>query len=168
MKIQQTYEEDFGEEERFYTNKWFTRFRVAYNYYSRKHNKKGRTKFVKKFSKIVKKVYFKLNIRQTKNNMITTFHTRARRVLWTMTCGMIGLKGPRKSTPFAAQQLGRQSAKKILRTKARKIYLILKSPLTTNMRGCISNLSLRKKFSAIVDLLPRPHNGLRKKKLRRV
>lgn len=147
---------------------WTIHVRRAFNAYSRFLGNRRRKVEYKKYARKVKRGKTKLNLRQTKNNFFSTLYTAARRVLWTLSCGTIGLGGPRRSTPFGAQQLGRFTLKEIIRSKAYRAYLILKSSYTTHMRGCLANLGRRPKFRAILDLIPRPHNGLKAAKLRRI
>jgi len=121
-------------------------------------------------SRLIKRTIFRLNIRQTKNNMFMTYLTEKGSVLYSLSCGCIGLDGPRRSTPFAAEQLGRLFGFKLSRiARFKKTFIILKTGLTRHVRGCITFLSRSfRSFRGIVDLIPRPHNGLRPRKLRRL
>jgi len=78
------------------------------------------------------------------------------------------MRGPHRSTPFGAQQVGRQTVKAIIKCRAYRAFLIYRTPLTRSMLGCIYALGRRPRFRALVDLIPRPHNGIRTRKARRV
>lgn len=148
--------------------KWTRHVRTAFLAYSRRLVNKRRKRLMGKHFQKIRRGKTKLNLRQAKNNFFTTLYTVARKVIWTFSCGVICLRGPRKSTPFGAQQLGRFTSTEILKSKAQRAYLILKSSFTTHMRGCIKNLGKRPRFRALVDLIPRPHNGIKPPKLRRI
>jgi small subunit ribosomal protein S11 len=111
---------------------------------------------------------FKLLLRQTTNNFFTTLLRAKRKVVWGLSCGIIGLKGPQRSTPFGAEQVGRFSLKKMRRAKRRRTLLVIRSAVTAHMKACLAVIKKSRLFRALLDLIPRPHNGLRHKKLRRV
>jgi len=147
---------------------WHAHVQIAFEAYSRRLVNKRSKKVPWYIRKRHKKPKTRLNLRQSKNNFFTTLHTFTRKVLWCFSCGRIGLGGPRRSTPFGAQQLGRFTSKEVVKSKAYKAFLIMKSAYTTHMRGCISNLGTAPRFKALVDLIPRPHNGMRFRKIRRI
>lgn len=147
---------------------WNAHVRSVYKAYLRKKGIKRRRRLVNKYRRTIRKGRFRLNLRQVKNNFFSTLYTVKRRVLWTFSCGTIGLRGPRRATPFGATQLGRFTSKQIVKTKAFRAYLILKSSFTTHMRGLLRNIGRIARIRALVDLIPRPHNGLRARKMRRI
>jgi ribosomal protein S11 len=123
-----------------------------------------------KLSHLVKNIIFRVIIRQSKNNMFLTFLNNRGRVLYTMSAGSIGLFGPQRATPFASEQAGRVFGFQISRmARYKKTFIILKTAINRHVRGCITFLTRSfRSFKGIIDLIPRPHNGLRKKKLRRL
>lgn len=147
---------------------WAVHIRSRYGRFSKKkvNNRRRRDEYFRR--KRFTRGKIRLNLRQKKNNFFSTLYTIARRVIWTLSCGIIGLRGPRRSTLFGAQQLGRFSTKNMVRVKAYKAFLVLKSAYNSHMRGCIKNIGPSVRIRALVDLIPRPHNGLRARKLRRL
>jgi len=148
---------------------WQLFVRTVHGAYSRRLVSKRAKKESRKLASKFKRTYMRLLLRQSKNNFFSTLLTKNRRVLWSLSCGIIGMLGPRRSTPFGAEQLGRHTAIKLTRTKVRRAHLVLKSPFNTHVRGFIKYL-LAGAFTAkaIVDLIPRPHNGMRSRKKRRI
>jgi len=148
---------------------WALHVRLAFKKYSRRRVNKRRKRQHKEMFRRVKRSKYLLNLRQSKNNFFSTLITKSRKVLWGLSIGTIGLVGPKRRTLFGAQQLGRYTTKAMERTKTLRPLLILKSPLNSNMRGCLHNLNKKRGgIRALIDLIPRPHNGVRPKKLRRV
>lgn len=148
--------------------KWALRIRSRYGLFSNKKVNKRRRRLIYFNRKNIKKGKIRLNLRQKRNNFFTTLYTITRKVIWSLSCGIIGLRGPRRSTVFGAQQLGRFSTKNMIRVNARRAFLILKSAYNSHMRGCLKNIGPRIRIRALIDLIPRPHNGLRARKLRRL
>jgi ribosomal protein S11 len=115
-------------------------------------------------------LFLRLFFRQSRNNFFSTLVDNGGRVIWTLSVGVIGLQGPRRSTPFGAEQLGRSTAKRFLKFNLRKPFLavILKSPFNRHMKSSLRNFLFPARSGFFLDLLPRPHNGLRTRKMRRL
>jgi small subunit ribosomal protein S11 len=82
--------------------------------------------------------------------------------------GLVGFKGARKSTPFAATTAVEATAKKAVAQGLREVEVFVKGP------GAGRDAALRALKAAglvitmIADVTPIPHNGVRPKKKRRV
>jgi small subunit ribosomal protein S11 len=109
----------------------------------------------------------RLLFRQSKNNLFFTMLDTEGHVYLTYSCGRIGLKGPRRGTPYAALQLGRFVAQKA-RKIALKCHILLRSGLNRHIRSALTGFSIsyKREIFGIIDNIPRPHNGMRKKKKR--
>ena len=108
-------------------------------------------------------------LRQSFNNCFVTIITKAGRVLYVCSTGLVGFKGPRRTTQPAAEAVGRAVAKFIRRRRLLGVGIVLKSPVTSQIKSAITGLESKKiRYSGIIDLISTPHNGIRKRKVRRV
>ena len=81
---------------------------------------------------------------------------------------MVGYKGSRKSTPFAAQQASIKAGETAYKAGMREVAIQVKGPgagRESAIRG-LNQAGLR--VSLIEDVTPLPHNGCRPPKKRRV
>ncbi|MDP8233955.1 MAG: 30S ribosomal protein S11 [Candidatus Saelkia tenebricola] len=108
------------------------------------------------------------HIYATFNNTIITITDKEGKVLSWATGGVVGFKGTRKSTPFAAQLASKHAAKRAMEYGMKEIIVYVKGPgagRETAIRALqAAGLSVR----AIKDVTPIPHNGCRPPKKRRV
>ena len=84
------------------------------------------------------------------------------------TAGMMGFRGTRKSTPFAAQRAAETAAYAAMRHGLKEIEVRVKgagSGRESAVRA-LANAGLR--VTSIEDVTPMPHNGCRARKRRRV
>ena len=129
-----------------------------------KKKEKKRTR--KKEKKIVS--HGILYIHSTFNNTVITITDRAGNVLCWSSGGVVGFKGSRKSTPFAAQM----AAEKVLRDAenfgVQTLDIRVKGPGAGRESAIRSVGNTRFKVKSIKDITPIPHNGCRPKKKRRV
>jgi len=125
--------------------------------------RKGRTKKVKK--NIQSGI---AHIQSTFNNtMITITDVSGNVVSWS-TAGMMGFRGSRKSTPFAAQIAGEDAAKKAMEHGMKNITVNVKGPGSGRESALRALSAAGLKVSVIRDVTPVPHNGCRPPKKRRV
>jgi len=109
-----------------------------------------------------------VHIRATFNNTIISITDLKGNVISWGTCGAMGFKGSRKSTPFAAQVAAETAAKKAMENGMRTVGVLVTGPGSGReaaMRA-INNAGL--KVSFMRDVTPIPHNGCRPPKRRRV
>jgi len=129
-----------------------------------KRKEKKRTR--KKEKKVVS--HGILFIHSTFNNTVITVTDRTGNVLCWASGGVVGFKGSRKSTPFAAQM----AAEKVLRDAEvfgiQTMDIRVKGPGAGRESALRSVGSTRFKVKSIKDVTPIPHNGCRPKKKRRV
>lgn len=118
--------------------------------------------------KFVNSKYF-IMLRQTANNCFVTITTKVGKVLYVCSTGLVGFKGPRRTTQPAAEAVGSAVAKFILRRRLYNLGVILRTPVNFQIRSIVAGLEFKRiHYSGIIDLVPTAHNGIRKRKARRV
>ncbi|MFC1509915.1 30S ribosomal protein S11 [Candidatus Omnitrophota bacterium] len=104
----------------------------------------------------------------TFNNTIVTITDRqGNSVVWS-SCGSVGFKGSKKSTPFAAQITAKNAAKKALEHGLKDVEVYVKGPGSGRESAIRAIQAAGLRISAIRDVTPVPHNGCRPPKRRRV
>jgi len=108
------------------------------------------------------------HIQATFNNTIITITDRKGSTIAWSSSGMVGFKGSKKSTPFAAQMASRTAAKKAMERGMKEVEAYVKGP-GSGRESAIRALQAAGLFvSLIKDVTPIPHNGCRPPKRRRV
>jgi small subunit ribosomal protein S11 len=108
------------------------------------------------------------HIKSTFNNTIITITDPAGNTIAWRSSGMVGFKGSRKSTPFAAQLAAEQCAKEAMEHGMRKISVVVKGPGSGRETAIRSLQATGLEIASIQDCTPVPHNGCRPRKRRRV
>jgi small subunit ribosomal protein S11 len=109
-----------------------------------------------------------VHIQATFNNTIVTItDPNGNTVSWS-SAGVRGFKGSRKSTPFAAQLVAEDAARKAQDHGMKAVGVFVKGPGSGRESAlrAIANSGL--KITHIRDVTPIPHNGCRPPKRRRV
>ena len=108
------------------------------------------------------------HIQATFNNTIITITDPAGNAVSWSSAGVLGFKGSRKSTPFAAQLAAEDACKKAMDHGMKTVGVYVKGPGTGRESAlrAISNSGL--KITLIRDVTRFPHNGCRPPKKRRV
>ncbi len=125
---------------------------------------KSRTK--KKEKKIVPHGIMSIN--STFNNTIITITDQDGNVLTWCAGGVVGFKGSRKSTPFAAQLAAEKALKDAEVFGVKTLDIRVKGPGAGRESAIRSVGNSNYKVKSIKDITPIPHNGCRPKKKRRV
>lgn len=122
-----------------------------------------------KKKKIIRKVSSgKIFVHATFNNTIVTVTDDMGKVLCWSSPGIVGYKGSRKSTPFAASIAAKDAVKKAKIHGIRDVGVFLNGP-GSGKESCVRSIRAEGlNVSKIIDLTPTPHNGCRPKKRRRV
>jgi small subunit ribosomal protein S11 len=108
------------------------------------------------------------HIQSTFNNTIITItDEQGNAVAWS-SAGILGFKGSRKSTPFAAQMAAQRAAEKALEQGVRKVEVFVKGPGAGREAAIRALQAAGLEISLIKDVTPIPHNGCRPRKRRRV
>ena len=108
------------------------------------------------------------HIQSTFNNTIVTITDTSGNVVSWGSAGLVGFKGSRKSTPFAASQTAEGAAKRAMEHGMRQIEVFVKGPGAGREQAIRSLQSAGLDVTAITDVTPIPHNGCRPPKRRRV
>lgn len=108
------------------------------------------------------------HIKSTFNNTIITItDSQGNAISWT-SAGMMGFKGSRKSTPFAAQIAADSAAKKAIEQGLKSVEVYVKGPGAGREAAIRSLQAAGLNVTLIKDVTPIPHNGCRPPKRRRV
>ena len=108
------------------------------------------------------------HIKATFNNTIVTIADHKGNVLVWGSAGQLGFKGARKGTPFAASKIAQSVAKKALDMQMKEIEVYVKGPGPGRETAIRSLQSAGLSITFIKDITPKPHNGCRPPKQRRV
>jgi len=125
---------------------------------------KRRTK--KKEKKVVS--HGVLYIHSTFNNTIVTVTDNDGNVLTWSSGGVIGFKGSRKSTPFAAQLAAEKVLREAQNFGIKTLDIRVKGPGGGRESALRTVSGTPFRVKSIKDITPIPHNGCRPKKKRRV
>ena len=109
-----------------------------------------------------------VHIQSTFNNTIVTVTDPGGNTVAWSSAGVKGFKGSRKSTPFAAQLVAEDAARKAMEHGMKSAGVVIKGPGAGRESAlrAIQNAGL--KVTMITDVTPIPHNGCRPRKRRRV
>ena len=101
------------------------------------------------------------------NTIVTITDTQGNTVSWS-SAGMMGFKGSRKSTPYAAQIAGEDAAKKAVEHGMRTLEVEVSGPGSGRESALRALQAVGLVVTSIRDVTPIPHNGCRPPKRRRV
>ena len=108
------------------------------------------------------------HIQSTFNNTIVTITDPSGNVVSWGSAGLVGFKGSRKSTPYAAAQTAELAARRAMEHGMRQIEVFVKGPGGGREQAIRSLQAAGLEVTAITDVTPIPHNGCRPPKRRRV
>ena len=109
-----------------------------------------------------------VHIKTSFNNTIVSFTDCDGNVLSWCSSGKLGLKGSRKSTPFAAQMAAEDAAKVAADQGMRSVEVYVKGPGAGRESAIRAMQVAGLEVTLIQDVSPIPHNGCRPPKRRRV
>jgi small subunit ribosomal protein S11 len=101
-------------------------------------------------------------------NVIVTITDPAGDTVSWSSAGMLGFKGSRKGTPFAAQMAAEDAAKKAMEAGMRSVDVFLKGPGAGREPAIRALASVGMRINSLKDVTPVPHNGCRPPKRRRI
>ena len=101
------------------------------------------------------------------NTIITITDTAGNAVSWS-SAGMMGFKGSRKSTPYAAQVAAEDAGKKAVDHGMRTLEVEVSGPGSGRESALRALQAVGFTVTSIQDVTPVPHNGCRPRKRRRV
>ncbi|MFZ5641722.1 MAG: 30S ribosomal protein S11 [Bacillota bacterium] len=108
------------------------------------------------------------HIRSTFNNTIITITDKTGAAISWASAGVMGFKGSRKSTPFAAQMAAEQAAKEAMEHGMKEVEVFVKGPGAGREAAIRALQAAGLEVNMIKDVTPIPHNGCRPPKRRRV
>ena len=108
------------------------------------------------------------HIKASFNNTIITITDMNGETLCWASAGVIGYKGSRKSTPFAAQRAGEVAAEKAAKFGIKEVEVRVKGPGSGRESAITALQAAGITIKSIEDVTPLPHNGCRPPKRRRV
>ncbi len=101
------------------------------------------------------------------NTMITITDAQGNAISWS-SAGTMGFKGSRKSTPYAAQVAAEDAGRKAQEHGVRTLEVEVKGPGSGRKSALRALQAVGFAITAIRDVTPIPHNGVRPPKRRRV
>jgi len=108
------------------------------------------------------------HIQATFNNTIITITDANGAVVSWSSAGVMGFKGSRRSTPFAAQMAAEDASKKAMEHGMKSISIVVTGPGSGREAAMRAVQSTGLKVLQVRDITPIPHNGCRPPKRRRV
>ena len=108
------------------------------------------------------------HIHSSFNNTIVTITDPVGNVVSWSSAGILGFKGSRKSTPYAAQMAAEEAAKKASEHGLKSVEVYVKGPGSGRESAIRALQTAGLEISMIKDVTPIPHNGCRPPKRRRV
>jgi small subunit ribosomal protein S11 len=109
------------------------------------------------------------HVKSTFNNTIITITDNSGDVISRCSTGMVGFKGTKKGTPFAAQQAGEYAAKRAIEAAGMvSIQVYVNGPGSGRETAIRAIQAAGLEVESIKDITPVPHNGCRPRKRRRV
>ncbi len=107
-------------------------------------------------------------VQSTFNNTIITLTDPSGNVIASASPGVVGFKGSRKSTPYAAQIAAEDAARKGMEHGLRQVDVFVKG-IGSGREAAIRSLQAAGlSILSIRDVTPIPHNGCRPPKRRRI
>ncbi len=107
------------------------------------------------------------HVHSTFNNTIVTITDLQGNVINWSSSGMLGFKGSRKSTPFAARQAAQRAAAGAMNNGMVEVDVYVKGPGPGREAAIRSLQTAGLRVRSITDVTPIPHNGCRPPKRRR-
>jgi small subunit ribosomal protein S11 len=101
------------------------------------------------------------------NTIITVADAQGNTIAWSSS-GLMGFKGSRKSTPYAAQMAAEDAGRKAMEHGVRTLEVEVKGPGAGRESALRALQSVGFAITSIRDVTPVPHNGCRPRKRRRV
>ena len=110
----------------------------------------------------------KVFITATFNNTLVTITDEKGNTLFWGSSGLVGFKGARKATPYAATTAVEVVARKAQDAGLREVEVFIKGPGSGRDAALRALKAVGLHITLIADITPIPHNGVRPKKKRRV
>lgn len=109
-----------------------------------------------------------VHIKASFNNTHVTITNGAGEAISCGTAGIVGFKGTRKSTPFAAQRAAEHAAQNAMRQGLKEVEVLVRGAGSGRESAIRALANSGLNVLSIEDVTPLPHNGCRARKRRRV
>ena len=109
-----------------------------------------------------------VHIKATYNNTIVTFTDLNGNVLAFSSAGVVGFKGPKKSTPYAASVIVKDASEKLKSYGMTDVNVFVRGVGSGREPAIRAFMAHGIEITSIKDATPVPHNGPKAKKPRRV
>lgn len=109
-----------------------------------------------------------VHLQATFNNTVVTITDKMGNTISWASAGLVGFKGSRKSTPFAAQLAAETCGRKAMDNGMRSVEVYVKGPGSGRESAIRALQNIGMRVTLIKELTPLPHNGCRPPKRRRV
>ena len=109
-----------------------------------------------------------VHIQSTFNNTVVTITDKQGNTISWCSSGVLGFKGSRKSTPFAAQNVVEEASRKAMEHGMRSVEVRVNGPGPGRDSAIRALTVAGLEVSKISDVTPIPHNGCKPPKRRRV
>lgn len=107
-------------------------------------------------------------IKSTFNNILLSITDQQGNVISWASGGSIGFTGTKKGTPFAAQLAAENAGRRAMDAGVRRVDVFCKGPGSARETAIRTLQTIGIEVSEIRDVTPKPHNGCRPKKRRRM
>lgn len=107
-------------------------------------------------------------VNSTFSNTLITIADEFGNAIASASSGMVGFKGSRKSTPYAAQVAAELAAKKAAEHGVKTVRVVVKGPGSGRETALRALQAFGFNVTSISDTTPVPHNGCRPPKRRRM
>ena len=101
------------------------------------------------------------------NTMVSFTDSVGNAICWS-SAGLLGFKGSRKGTPFVAQSVAEDAAKKAMVHGVKSVEVYIRGPGAGREMAVRALANAGLKVTLLKDVTPLPHNGCRPPKKRRV
>ncbi len=101
------------------------------------------------------------------NTMVTISDAQGNTISWSSS-GLMGFKGSRKSTPYAAQMATEDAGRKASEHGVRTVEVLIKGPGAGRESALRALQTVGFVITSIRDITSTPHNGCRPRKRRRI
>lgn len=119
--------------------------------------------------KVSRNVFFgRAYIKATFNNTIITFTDNEGNVLSSASAGQCGFRGPKKTTPYAANVIAKKAIEGIKPYGLQSVDVFVKGCGSGRDAAIRAIYAQKIKISSIADITPIPHNGCRPPNPRKV
>jgi small subunit ribosomal protein S11 len=133
----------------------------------------AKTSAASKGAKTVKKVKKNItngvvHVNCTFNNTFVTITDDQGNAISSTSAGMMGFKGSRKSTPYAAQLTAEDAGRKAQEHGMKEVVIEVKGPGSGRESALRAISMVGLSVRSIKDITPVPHNGVKPRKRRRI